>query len=41
MIFQLPAEIANAISGDIVATYDVPENISVLGLDLKRNTREF
>ena len=26
MIFQMPEEIANAISGDIVATYDVPEH---------------
>jgi hypothetical protein len=40
MIFQLPPEIANAMNGEIVATYDVPE-ITALGVDVKRKTGDF
>ena len=40
MIFQLPPEIVSAISGDIVATYDVPE-ITALGVDVKRKIGNF
>ena len=40
MIFQLPPEIASAINGEIVATYDVPE-ITALGVDVKRKTGNF
>ena len=40
MIFQLPPEIANAINGDIVATYDVPE-VTTLGLDVIRRVGNF
>lgn len=40
MIFQLPPEIVNAINGEIVVTYDVPE-ITALGVDVIRKIGNF